>query len=102
MIRERRKEMDPGELGGMIVFFATAFMIVRTIVNSPKNKAKAEIMKQQQLAGVQDQKNLLSAVRAEELDMTMQAQEKRIALLEEELAFLRKLAEEKSKTARGQ
>jgi hypothetical protein len=90
--------MDPGELGGMIVFFLTVFMVVRTIVNSPKAKAKAEILKQQQLAGVQDQKNLLSAVRAEEIDMTMQAQEKRIEALEEEVGFLRKLAEEKPKS----
>jgi hypothetical protein len=91
--------MDFGEFAGMMVFFLSVVTIVKTIVNSPKARARAELIKQQQLAVTQDEKNLLSAVRAEEIDMNMQAQEKRIASLEDEVSFLRRVLEDKTSQA---
>jgi hypothetical protein len=75
--------------------FLTAIVIVMLAMNGPKAKAKAEIMKAEAMARLDEKRNLLTDARIEETSMTVSEQDKRIEKLEEEVAFLRKLMEQK-------
>lgn len=77
----------------VICVFSTPVIIVYLATHGPKARARAEIMRAEGLAKIEEKRNLLGAVQNEELSMTVDAQEKRIGLLEDEVAFLRKLAE---------
>ena len=83
-------------LMGICVPFLTAIAIVGLIVRGPKARAKAEIMKAEALAKLEDKKRLLTAVDTEELSMGMAEQAKRIEELETELSFLKRVLEDKS------
>jgi uncharacterized coiled-coil protein SlyX len=64
-------------------------------MNGPKAKAKAEIMKAEAMARLDEKRNLLTDARIEETSMTVSEQDKRLERLEEEVSFLRKLMEKK-------
>jgi hypothetical protein len=87
--------MDITGMLAVLGTFTLPFAIVWTIVRGPKAKAKAEIMKAEALTRLEDKRGLISAVKTEELAMTVNDQETRIASLEEEVRFLKSLLDKK-------
>jgi hypothetical protein len=83
-------------LMGVCMPFLTAIAIVGLVVRGPKAKAKAEIMKAEALARLEDKKRLLTAVDTEELSLSMAEQAKRIEELETEISFLKRMLEDRS------
>ncbi len=77
--------------------FSLPLAIVWTVVRGPKARAQAEIMKAESLARLEDKRGLISAVKTEELSMVVSEQQARIETLEEELGFMKKLLEDKSR-----
>jgi hypothetical protein len=88
--------MDITGLIAVIMTFATPIIIVGLVVTGPKARAKAEIMKAAALAKIDDMKALYSAVDAEETNILIQDQQKRIEALEEDVRFMHKLLEDKT------
>jgi hypothetical protein len=91
--------MDITGLVAVIATFATPVAIVWIIARGPKAKAKAEIMKASALAKMDEKKGLYAAVDAEETNMLVQEQQKRIEGLEEEMRFMHRLLEDKTPRA---
>lgn len=89
--------MDISGIIAIIAPFLTAITIVGLVTNGPKARAKAEIMKRQALAQIEDKRGLINAVANEELGLAVSDQQKRLEGLEEEVRFLRKLLEDRSR-----
>jgi|GEM_PF-1960733 hypothetical protein len=89
--------MDIVGLVAVLGAFITPIAIVWTVVRGPKAKAQAEIMKAKALAQLEDKCGLIEAVKAEETSLIVQEQQKRLEALEEELRFMRRLLEDKTK-----
>jgi hypothetical protein len=83
---------------GILFTFGTPVAIMAIIFNSPKAKVKAEIMRKQALAQLEDKRGLISAVKNEELELTVNDQQKRLDQLEDEVRFLRKLLDDRPRS----
>lgn len=81
-------------LTGCLGFFGGIIASVALVTRSPKAKAKAEIMRAQALAALEDKGGLMATVRSEELQLQNEEQSRRIQTLEEEVRFLRRLLPE--------
>ncbi len=79
---------------GTVGFFGTVIGGIFVVTRSPKAKAKAEIMRAQALAALEDKGALMASVRGEELQLQNEEQARRIQALEEEVRFLRRLLPE--------
>jgi hypothetical protein len=90
--------MDITGIIAILAPFLTAVTIVGFVINSPKAKVKAEIMRKEALAQLEDKRGLISAVKNEELELTMNDQQKRLDQLEDEVRFLRKLLDDRSRS----
>jgi hypothetical protein len=88
--------MDPAGILAIIGTFATPIAIVWLVARGPKARAKAEIMKAEAMARLDEKRGYFSAVNAEETNMLLQDQQKRLEAMEEEFRFMRRLLEDKS------
>jgi len=81
-------------------FFGSVVTVVGMVVRSPNAKAKAEIMRAQALAAIEDKGALMASIRNEELMIQVEEQRKRIEYLEQELSFVRRLLPESGERER--
>ena len=88
--------MDITAIISVMCVFLSPVAIVAFVMNSPKQKAKAEIMRRQALAQFDEKRGLLTAVKNEELELAVNDQQKRLDQLEDEVRFLRKLLDDRA------